>query len=129
MKPTRILEIGKRLKGRYTTKTYKCDNGHTYNRDELALAAGLSPSTIKKRIERCDVGEIYSPDILRVVGDPRTYDKSSNNHSTNWDRNNCKRKGVKCEHYTECQNQRIGMRGAGKWIPPEDTDECYENSD
>lgn len=42
-----------------------------------------------------------------------------------WDRTKCKRDGICCASYADCQAKRIGLAGAGKWVEPGNTDSCY----
>ena len=41
-----------------------------------------------------------------------------------WDRSKCRRNGINCTQYAECQSMRIGI-SEREWVAPDNTDECY----
>lgn len=112
-------------------EAYLCDNGEIYNKDELAAAIGMNANTLKVRFYR-DRVRMFADDFLRPVGGAtgklreRVPYQGPKPKVAAWDRSKCKRNGVVCEYYSECQEQRLGLKGASKWEPPSDTDTCYE---
>jgi len=44
-----------------------------------------------------------------------------------WDRKRCRRNGLNCTQYGECQAQRLRI-SATDWQPPENTDICYRQT-
>jgi len=136
--PKRIVEITTVDRYRtdnhaFPTEAYICDNGKTYDKDELAAAIGMNANTLKVRFYRSE-GNIFTEELLRPVTGQyaqASYTTSCTNQRLKnkvaiWKRSDCKRNSILCKHYSDCQNKRMLLKGAGTWDPPENTDECYK---
>jgi len=138
-RPKRILKIITVERYRtdnhmFPTEAYVCDNGETYDKDELAAAVGINPNTLKVRFYRSE-GDIFTEELLKPVTGQYieasyktscTNNKRIKNKKAAWERSYCKRNSILCKHYSDCQNRRLLLKGAGTWDPPENTDECYK---
>jgi hypothetical protein len=121
----------KRISHEGRTRVAICDNDQAIPLNVLCKTIGISSHSLALRIERLTrLGHLSSPvmfhqgpltaDILEAYG---ICDDGSN--KTLWNRSLCKRDGIACRKYGECQDKRLGLH-AEQWIAPVNTDICFK---
>lgn len=110
---------------------YLCSDGECRTLTSLAMYFGISTDTLHTRIKRYGAssplvvypGKITFDMIERKK--PTVYDDDDLPLTPKWNRKLCRRDGINCANYSDCQAQRCGLAGYPEWQHRESTDECY----
>lgn len=88
----------------------------------VLVVGSISDETINK-LNNLPKPEKPAQEIAPEVTVDLASNKAQEEKKRSWDRKKCRRDGINCTGYSECQSQRCGI--GPKFSNPENTDTCY----
>lgn len=130
--PTIIVSIRRENIGSGHTLFLVCNDEKEYRRSALGELLGIHPSTINTRMLAYGFDSplvLHQGPINQAVVDSYGLDLVFSKNKMyasedDYDRKRCRRDGINCTKYADCQSIRLGLT-VQKWEDPGDTDNCY----